>query len=69
MSVISLLDLNNLMIEKQASNLSLAFESGISIGSIANARLGKPIKLYSAIVILQTLNTKKFKYQKRGPKK
>jgi len=60
--------LNEAMLEKQATNFSLADMAGVAVKSVNNARLGRIITKASADVIIETITTKDFSYLKKGPK-
>lgn len=56
------------MRDAEATNESLALAAGVSQKSVAYSRLGKKIMLTTGLNILEALNTRTFKYSKRGPK-
>lgn len=60
--------LHEVMIQKQATNIALGEAAGVCNKSVENARLGGVIMLSTAENIIEALNTKVFKYSKRGSK-
>lgn len=58
--------LDELMVNKKATNHMLAKLSGYSEKTVTNARRGVPVKKSTMAILLETLNTKEFNRDRRG---
>jgi hypothetical protein len=62
-------NLDQLMRERHATNEALATAAGVSTKTVDRARArGHRIRKYLADCLLETLETRTFRYLKRGPK-
>jgi hypothetical protein len=60
--------IDQLMIQKRASNISLAEQSGYSVRTVSNARRGLSVKPTTISILVETLNTRTFSRDSRGAK-
>jgi DNA-binding Xre family transcriptional regulator len=61
-------ELNELMLQKRASNEDLAAQAGVATSTVARARTGGRLTIHNKVLLEQTLEERQFDYGKRGPK-